>query len=101
MSSLLPINWEAQDESLLSALLVRGTSVSEGTGEPLELSLELAFTSLAVNPRARAREKECLASTANEGTIFEGMAPLLISRLLGRMFLPLPASGGQSSESEL
>ena len=36
-SALLPIDWEAQEDPLLSALLSRGASVSEGPGEPLEL----------------------------------------------------------------
>ena len=90
--ALPPIHWEPQEGPRLPALLGRGASVSEGPGEPLQLSLMLAFTSLAVTPRAMAREEESLAPAAHEGAMCEGMAPLMHARLLGGVPLPLPAS---------
>ena len=90
--ALLPIHWEPQEDPRLPALLSGGAPVSEGTSEPLQLSLILAFTSLAVTPRPMAREEESLAPAAHEGAMFEGMAPLMYSRLLGGMAFPLPAS---------
>ena len=90
--ALLPIHWEPQEGPRLPALLSRGASVSEGPSQPLQLSLALAFTSLAVTPRAMAREEECLAPAAHEGAMCEGMAPLMQSRLLGGVPLPLSAS---------
>ena len=98
-SALLVINWEAQFHSRLPALLSGGASVSEGIGEPLELSLILAFTSLPMNSRLMARVEPKLASAAHEDTGVElSMAPLVLARLLGRVPLPLPDLG-QTSES--
>ena len=98
-SPLLRIHWEPQEDPRLPALLSGGAPVSEGPGEPLQLSLMLAFTSLAVTPRAMAREEESLAPAAYEGAIFEGMAPLMYSRLLGGVPLPLPASARKLVDS--
>ena len=98
-SALTPIHWEPQEGPRLPALLGRGASVSEGPGEPLQLSLVLALADLAVTPRAMACEEECLAPAAHEGPTWEGMAPLLVTRLLGWVPLPLPAPGRQTSES--
>ena len=97
--ALLPVHWEPQEDPRLPALLSRGASVSEGPSEPLQLSLMLAFTSLAVTPRAMAREEESLAPAAHEGAMCEGMAPLMHSRLLGGMPLPLPASARKLVDS--
>ena len=98
-SALLAINREAQLHSRLPALLSGGASVSEGIGEPLELSLVLAFTSLPMNSRLMARVEPKLASAAHEDTGVElSMAPLVLARLLGRVPLPLPDLG-QTSES--
>ena len=93
-SALLPINWEAQENSILSALLSRGTSVSEGPGEPLELWLILVLADLPVTSCSVARLEEILAPAAHEDTGVEIIAPLMLTRLLSRMPLPLPASGG-------
>ena len=98
-SALTPIHWEPQEGPHLPALLGRGASVSEGPGEPLQLSLVLALADLAVTPRAMACEEECLAPAAHEGATWEGMAPLLVTRLLGWVPLPLPAPGRHTSES--
>ena len=75
--ALPPIHWEPQEDPRLPALLSKCASVSEGPSEPLQLSLMLAFTSLAVTPRAMAREEESLAPAAQVGAICEGMAPLI------------------------
>ena len=90
--ALPPVHWEPQEGPRLPALLGRGASVSEGPGEPLQLSLVLALADLAVTPRAMAREEEILAPAAHEGAMCEGMAPLMHSRLLSGLPLPLPAS---------
>ena len=99
-SALLPINWEAQFHPRFPALLSWSTSVSERIGEPLELSLVLAFTSLAVSSRLMARVEPKLASAAHEDTgVKLSMAPLVLARLLSRVPLPLPDLA-QTSESE-
>ena len=99
-SALLAIYLEAQFHSRLPALLSGGASVSEGIGEPLELSLVLAFTSLPMNSRLMARVEPKLASAAHEDTGVElSMAPLVLARLLSRVPLPLPDLG-QTFESE-
>ena len=66
LSALLPINWEAQADSHLSALLSRGRSVSEGPGEPFELWLILALADLSVISRAMARLEEILAPATHD-----------------------------------
>ena len=65
-SPLFPIHWEPQEDSLLSALLSRVASVSEGIGEPLELSLMLALAYLSVYSRITSPLKTFLAPTAHE-----------------------------------
>ena len=64
--ALLPIHWEAQAHSSLSALLSRGASVSEGVGEPLELSLVLALANFSVCSRFMSPFKTSLAPAAHE-----------------------------------
>ena len=95
-SPLLRIHWEPQEDSLLSALLSWGASVSEGIGEPLELSLMLALAYLSVCSRTTSPLKTSLAPAAHEEarqkTRFK--APLMLARLLGRVPLPLPAYVG-------
>jgi hypothetical protein len=87
-SALLPINWEAQADSHLPALLSRGTFVFKGIGEPLELSLILAFTDLSVSRRAMPLVEGLLAAAANEDSgVILSMAPLVLARLLGRVSL--------------
>ena len=99
-SALLPVHLEAQEVSLGPALLCWGASVFERIGEPLELSLVLALTSLPMNSRLMARVEPKLASPAHEDTGVElSMAPLVLARLLSRVPLPLPDLG-QTSESE-
>ena len=65
-SPLLPIHWEPQEDSLFPALLSRCASVTEGIGEPLELSLMLALTYLSMYSRSISRFKTSLAPTAHE-----------------------------------
>ena len=93
-SALLPIYWEAQKDSLLSALLSRRASVSEGPGEPLELWLILALADLPMTSCSMALFEEIIAPAAYEDTRVEINAPLILARLISRMTLPLPASGG-------
>ena len=65
-SALLPVHWEALEDPLLPALLSRGASVSEGVGEPLELSLMLALANLSVSSRSISRFKTSLAPATHE-----------------------------------
>ena len=99
--ALLPVHLEAQEVSLGPALLCWGASVSEGIGEPLELSLVLALANLSVCSRTTSPLKTSLAPTTHEEarqkTRFN--APLMLARLLGRVPLPLPAYVGRISES--
>ena len=62
---LLAVHLEAKDDSLVSVLLSRCAFVFEGPGEPLELSLILAFTSLSVTSSAIAPFEESLAPAAH------------------------------------
>ena len=62
-------------------------------GEPFELSLEAAFTSPPMNPSAMARLEDSLAPTAHEDSGVLSIAPLMLTRLLGRM--PLSLSYGR------
>ena len=64
--ALLAVHWEAQEDALLPALLSRGASVSEGVGEPLELSLVLALADLSVCSRIASPLKTSLAPAAHE-----------------------------------
>ena len=68
-SALPPIHWEPQEDPHLPALLGRGASVSEGPGDPLQLSLVLSLADLAVTPRAMAREEESHAPAAQVGHV--------------------------------
>ena len=84
------IDWEAQEDACLSALLSRGTFIIEGIGKPLQLSLILAFAYLSVLCHAMTLIEGFLAAAANEDTmIIPSMAPLVLPRLLSRMSLPL------------
>ena len=65
-SALLAVDWEAQEDARLPALLSRGASVSEGVGEPLELSLMLALANLSVCSRNASPLKTSLAPAAHE-----------------------------------
>ena len=104
--ALLAVHLEAHEGAPLPALLSRGASVSEGIGEPLELSLMLALTYLSVCSRTMSRFKTSLAPAAHEDATrrvmagVEAIVPLLIFWLLSRVPLPLPASRWQTSESE-
>jgi hypothetical protein len=94
-SALLAVHWETQEDSLLPALLSRRASVLEGIGEPLQLSLEAAFTSSPVKFCEIALNEGFLASAAHEDSgVGMSKAPLLINWLLGRMPLPLLSPGG-------
>ena len=93
-SALLPIHWEAQEDPRLPALLSRRASVSEGPGEPLELWSILVLADLPVTSRAKSRLEEILAPAAHEDSGVEIIAPLMLTGLLSRFSLPLPASGG-------
>ena len=92
-SALLPIYWEAQEDSRLPALLSRRASVSEGPGEPLEFWLVLVLADLSVTSRSVAGVEEILAPATHEDSRVEIIAPLLITWLLGRT--PLPPSSGR------
>ena len=65
-SALQAINWEAEGESHLSALLGRGTFVSNGISEPLKIFLISVFTSHPVPFRCKAPIEGFLAPAANE-----------------------------------
>ena len=65
-SALSAVNWEAQADSLLSALLSRGTSVSEGHGESFKIFLISVLTSTSMTSRAIAPFEESLAPAAYE-----------------------------------
>ena len=64
--ALLAVDWEAQEDARLPALLSWGASVSEGVGEPLELSLVLALANLSVCSRFMSPFKTSLAPAAHE-----------------------------------
>ena len=93
-SALFPINWEALYDSLLSALLSRGTSISQRIGQPLELWSILVLAFLSMLSRAFAPFEKILATAAYKDTRqrVKRIAPLMVSRLFGMMSLPLPAS---------
>jgi hypothetical protein len=93
-STMPAINWEAETYSHLSALLSRGTFVCDGIGEPLKLSLEVAFTNLSVTSRAMMPIKCFHAPTTYENSGLDMcMPPLMLTRPLGRISLLLPSSG--------
>ena len=93
-SALLPVHLEAHEISSLSALLSRGTSVSEDPGEPLKLWSILVLAFLSMLSRTFALFEEILATAANKDTRqrVKRIAPLVVTRFLGRMFLPLRSS---------
>ena len=93
-SALFPINWEALYDSLLSALLSRGTSISQRICQPLELLSILVLAFLSMLSRAFAPFKEILATAAYKDTRqrVKRIEPLVVTRLLSRMFLPIPSS---------
>ena len=91
--ALPAIHWEAVGESILPALLGRGTMVFDGIGEPLQLWLQAAFTPLPVDSRAVTRLEGSLAPAAHEDAGVErGVAPLVLAGLLGRVPLAPPPS---------
>ena len=91
--ALPAIHWEAEAESHLSALLGRGTSVSEVPVESIKLLLEAALTIPPMYFRVKAVYESFLAPAAHEDAgLGISMAPLLVNGLLGRMSLPLPSS---------
>ena len=65
-SALPTIDWEAQENASLSALLSRGTFIFEGIGKPLQLSLILSFAYLSVSCRAMLLIEGFLAAAAHE-----------------------------------
>ena len=87
-SALLAINWEAEEVSLPSVFLSKGTFVCEGLVEPVKVSLILALTNLSVTSRAASPIEEFLTAAAHEDSWLEpSLVPLLIYRLLCRMSL--------------
>ena len=90
-SALLPIHWEPLLHPRLPALLSRGASVSEDPGEPLKLWSILVLAFLSMLSRTFALFEEILATAANKDTRqrVKRIAPLVVTRFLGRMFLPL------------
>ena len=93
-SPLPAVHLEAQEDSLVSVLLSQGTFVSEGNGEPLELSLILALAGLPVSLRAMPIFEACLAAAAHEESgNFPSMAPLMLTRFLCRMSFQLLSRG--------
>ena len=65
-SALPAIHWKAQEDAHLPAPLSRGASVSEGNGEPLEVLLISALTSLSMPSRVFTSNEENLAAAAHE-----------------------------------
>ena len=98
-SALPAEHWEAQEDLRLSALLSWGAFVTYGPGEAFELSLVLALANLPVTSRSMALLEEIFAPAAYEDTWVDSIAPLMLTRLIARMSLPLTASGGQTFES--
>ena len=93
-SALPAINWQAEAESHLSALLSRGTMVFDGIVEPLKLSLMFTFACLSVSRSTNAPIERFLTPAAYEDSgVVLSMAPLMLTGLLCRMLLPLLSSG--------
>ena len=94
-SALPVVHWEAQEGSLGAVLLCWGASVSEGIGEPLELSLILALADLSAYSRITSPIKTFLAPTTHEDARVKVrvhfMFPLMLARLFSRVPLPIPA----------
>ncbi len=80
-------------ESHLSSLLGRGAMVSDGVGEPLQLSLIFTLAYLPVSRSTNAPMEGLLAPAAHEDAgIVVSMAPLVLAGLLGRVLLAPPSS---------
>jgi hypothetical protein len=90
--ALLAINWEAEGETHLPALLGRGTFVSDAPGKSIKLSLEAAFAGRPVTFCELTYDEGDLAPAAHEDArVCINVVPLLVTGLLGRMpFSPLP-----------
>ena len=92
-SALPAVHREAQEDVRLPALLSRGASVSEAHGEPLKVFVKSTLTSPSMPSRVFTSYVEHLAAAAHEDSLSElSMAPLVTSRLLGRVLPPLPPS---------
>jgi hypothetical protein len=93
-SPLPAVHLEALEDSLGSVLLSQGAFVFEGNGEPLELSLILAFAHLTVTFHTMPIFEACLAAAAHEepGNL-PSMAPLMLTRFLCRMSFQLLSRG--------
>ena len=100
-SALPAIDWESQADSHRSALLSRGTFVSEGISEPLQLSLIGTFTCFSVQYRVIAPLKPFLASSTYKDSRIISVAPLVLTWLLSWMLLPLLSRGIFVIESAL
>jgi hypothetical protein len=93
-SPLPAVHLDTQEDSLGSVLLSQSAFVFEGNGEPLQLSLILALAGLPVSLRAMPIFEACLAAAAHkEPGNFPSMAPLMLTRFLCRMSLPLLSRG--------
>ena len=99
-SALPAEHWQAYADAHLPALLSWGAFDRDGPGEAIELSLVLALANPSVTSRSMALLEEIFAPAAYEDTWVESITPLMLARLIGRMSLPLPASRGQTFESE-
>lgn len=90
--ALLAVHLKPHEDPRLPALLSRGASVSQGVGQPLKLYSILVLTYLSVCSRSTSPCKTSLAPAAHEEARLtvrvHFMAPLMLARLLGRMFLP-------------
>ena len=93
-SALAAVYRESQEDSILPVLLSRGTFVFKSIREPLELSLEAAFTSPSVPFSCKASIKVFLApATYKYSGVHMSMAPLMLTWLLCWMLLPLLSCG--------
>ena len=92
-SALAAVYRESQEDSILPALLSRRASVFEGIGEPLELSLEAAFTSPSVPFSGKASLKGFLAPATYKDSRVISVAPLMLTWLFSWMLLPLLSRG--------
>ena len=92
-SALPTVHLEAQEDSLVSVLLSRGTFVFKGNGEPFKIFLVSVFTYPSMLSRTFAPFEKFLTTAAYEDSVvFLSVAPLLFTRLLGRMFLTILSS---------
>ena len=65
-SGLPAVHLEAQEDARLPVLLRRGTSVSEGHVEPLEVLLKMVLSSPSMPSRVFTSYEEHLAAAAHE-----------------------------------